>query len=119
MNIYQQNILDHYKHPRNFGKLNHADKSSTKANPSCGDQMEIDVKLDEDVIKDIKFRGVGCAISVAATSMLTEKVKNMKAQDIKKINFNEVQKMLGIPISTGRIKCAMLGLETLINVLGK
>ncbi len=117
MNIYQQNILDHYKNPKNFGRIKDANKSSTKANPSCGDNIVMDVVEKDGRIKDIKFEGTGCAISVASASMLTEKVKSMTKQEIQKLDIEDIKKMLGIEISTGRYKCANLSLDVLKRIV--
>ena len=78
--FYRENILDHYKSPRNYGELEHPDAHAEGMNPLCGDETAIAVKfgLDGETIEDIRFLGRGCAISVASTSMLTELVKGRK-----------------------------------------
>jgi len=115
--MYRQNILEHFESPSNFGEIKDATHIHKENNSSCGDSVEIFIKVEKDVIKDIKFNGSGCAISIASISMLTEKVKGMKIEDIMKIKEEEVINMLGIPISMARMKCAMLGLNGIKNTL--
>ncbi|QQG40327.1 MAG: SUF system NifU family Fe-S cluster assembly protein [Candidatus Aenigmatarchaeota archaeon] len=111
--MYQENVLDHYRHPRNKGALTRPDIKHSGQNPLCGDEIEIMAKLNGDVIKDVRFRGSGCAISQAAASMLTERIKGMALADVKRIERDDVVSMLGVPISATRMKCAMLGLVTM------
>lgn len=113
MDLYREEILDHYKNPRNFGKLEAPDRVGRAANSLCGDLVEMQLKLDGDVIKDVKFRGVGCAISTAAASMLTEKVKGKKIDEVKGWGQERMLGMLGISVSPTRLKCALLPLEAL------
>lgn len=112
--MYREHILEHYKYPRNFGKLEPADIDHKEDNPLCGDEIRMMVTVDgEDNVKDIKFHGRGCAISQASASMLTEKVKGWKLADVKALTRDHVVEMLGIPISPVRLKCAILSLVTL------
>lgn len=117
MDLYREELLDHYKNPRNFGKLENATKHIHEANPLCGDVIDLDVLVENDVIKDIKFSGQGCAISVAATSMLSEKVKGMSLEDAKKITRMEIVEMINPTLTMSRIKCATLGLKALQAIL--
>ncbi|MBI2564788.1 SUF system NifU family Fe-S cluster assembly protein [Candidatus Woesearchaeota archaeon] len=112
--IYKENILDHYKNPHNFGSIDTATFRYKEFNPLCGDQIEIFLELDQsNKVKDVKFKGNGCAISQAAISMLTDSIKNKNIQELKKIKDEDVLTMLGIPIGIVRIKCALLGLKAL------
>ncbi len=115
--LYQQQILDHFKDPQNFGKINRDCKCSEENNPMCGDQIEMSVCIADGQVKDIKFDGQGCAVSMASTSMLTEKVKGMKLEEVKKIGYADIEKMLGIPLSSSRKKCAYLGLQVLVKII--
>ena len=117
--IYKENILDHYKKPRNFGRLDNADFVHKELNPLCGDSIEISLKVNKNKIKDIKFDGHGCAISRAAMSMLTEKIKGMNVEDVLNLNHDDIMNMLGIKIGVVRMKCALLSLKTLHNALNK
>jgi len=115
--LYKENILDHYKNPRNFKKLKSFTNNASLENLTCGDEMEVFLKTEGDVIQDISFDARGCAISIAAMSMLSERVKGKKVSEIKKITDDDILKMLGIEKETPRIKCALLGIQTLRKAL--
>jgi nitrogen fixation NifU-like protein len=109
--LYMEQILDHYQDPRNFGTIEDADLSHEEGNPSCGDLVRVDIKLDGDKIADIKFSGKGCAISQASSSMLMERLEGGTLDDIKNLTKEDILDMLGIPIGPMRIKCALLSLK--------
>jgi nitrogen fixation protein NifU and related proteins len=111
--FYRDYILDHYRSPRNFGTLEQPDVSAEDVNPLCGDQIRVELKLDDGRISDVRFSGKGCAISQASTSMLLESVKGMKLADVAKLSKDAVLENVGIGISPTRMKCAMLGLRVL------
>ena len=111
--FYREYILDHYKNPRNFGRMEHATISHEEDNPLCGDVIGMDFQITEGVIEDIKFHGRGCAISQASASLLTERLKGLPLEDAKKIGKEEVLGELGIEISPARLKCALLSLKVL------
>jgi nitrogen fixation protein NifU and related proteins len=111
--FYRDYILDHYRNPRNFGRLDHFDAEAEDLNPLCGDQIRIQLKVDDGVVSDVRFSGKGCAISQASASMLTERVKGMKLSDVAKLPKDVVLEDVGIGISPTRMKCAMLGLRVL------
>ena len=113
MDMYAENILDHYKNPRNFGKLNNPTGTYKDSNPLCGDEVEIQLKLSGDKIDQIAFAGRGCAISRASTSMLTEQIQGREIGYVKNLTQQDIVSMLGIPIGPTRMKCALLGLRTL------
>ncbi len=114
MDIYGEIILDHFKNPRQAGLLDDAQITGEDFNPLCGDKVRLSVKLDDQgYIKGFGFSGDGCAISVASTSLLGEKILGEKLNDIVNMNSDEVLEMLEIPISPGRIKCALLGFSCL------
>lgn len=106
-------LLDHYQNPRNFGHLENPDIVYEEGNPSCGDQIRIEIKLEDNKIADIKFTGKGCTISQASASILTEIVKGKTLDEVKNFSKEEMLKALGIPISPIRLKCALLGLKVL------
>lgn len=108
--MYRENIIDHYKYPHNHGTIGNADIRQTENNPLCGDVVTVSLKLNDGKVKDIKFEGRGCAISQAATSMLTDDIKGKTLEEIKKISREDVVNMLGIEIGLVRTKCAVLGL---------
>lgn len=111
--FYRDYILDHYRHPRNFGHLERIDVQAEDLNPLCGDQIRMELELDDGIVKDVRFSGKGCAISQASASMLTERVKGMRLADIAKLSKDAVLEDVGIGISPTRMKCAMLGLRVL------
>ncbi len=113
--MYRENILDHFKNPRNFGKLNAPTFTHLEFNPVCGDQIELFVKLENNEVKDAKFTGGGCAISVASASMLTEKIKGMQFEKLKKLKESEILEMIGVPLGVVRKKCGLLPLKVLLN----
>ena len=113
--MYRENIIDHYKHPHNHGTVGNADIRQTENNPLCGDVVTVSLKLNDGKVKDIKFEGRGCAISQAATSMLTDDIKGKTLEEIKKISREDVVNMLGIEIGLVRTKCATLGLVAVRN----
>jgi len=96
--LYQQVILDHCKHPRNFHELSNATCSAQGHNPLCGDQLKLYLALDGELIKDVSFLGSGCCISKASASLLTESVKGKSKADVQKM-FNQVHEM----VTTGKI----------------
>jgi nitrogen fixation protein NifU and related proteins len=111
--FYRDYILDHYRHPRNFGQLEHPDAEAEDLNPLCGDEIRMQLKVDDGVVSDLRFSGKGCAISQASASMLTEAVKGMKLSDVATLSKDVVLDNVGIGISPTRMKCAMLGLRVL------
>lgn len=104
-------ILEHYKNPQNFGRLEDPDISHEEGNPACGDQIQIDIKLDQGRISDIRFSGKGCAISQAAASILTEEIKGKTLEEVKEFDKQQMLDLLGIEISGMRLKCALLALK--------
>jgi nitrogen fixation protein NifU and related proteins len=119
--LYREVILDHYKNPRGHGVIEDADASAEGQNPLCGDEVAIYVALgdDGDTIDEVKFSGRGCAISQAATSMLTEMVQGRKASEIATMPRDELLEEIGIPLTPIRLKCALLGLGVLKVALHK
>ena len=111
--MYREYILDHYKNPRNFGRLEDADISHEENNPLCGDVVGMDIKTRDGVIDDVRFHGRGCAISQASASLLTERLKGMSLEDAREIGKQDVLEELGIEISPARLKCALLALKVL------
>ena len=106
--IYREIILDHYRNPRNKGKIDNPDVVIHDSNPLCGDQIDIYLKVVEGQIKDIKFDGKGCAISQASASMLTEMVMDKPLTTAKDISKDEVLENIGLTnLGPARIKCAL------------
>jgi nitrogen fixation NifU-like protein len=113
--MYREVILDHYKNPRGHGVIEGADAAAEGQNPLCGDEVSIYVAFggDGNTIADVKFRGRGCAISQAATSMLTDMVKGRSANEVATMPRDELLEEVGIPLTPVRLKCALLGLGVL------
>jgi len=108
--MYRQQILDHYKNPRNYGEMADPDFSHVGENPSCGDTIKVDVKLadDDETIEQVSFTGDGCAISQAAASLLTKKLPGKSIDELQAMDTDDIVDMLGVDISPMRIKCAVL-----------
>ena len=113
--MYREVILDHYKNPHGHGVIEGADAEADGQNPLCGDEVSIYVAFGEDgeTIDEVKFSGRGCAISQAATSMLTEMVKGRQATEIASLPKEQLLDEIGIPLTPVRLKCAILGLGVL------
>lgn len=117
--MYQEVILQHYRAPRNFGPLDGADRVGEESNPLCGDHITLRLKVDaaSHKIEEVRFQGDGCAISVASTSMLTEKLAGISLEEAAKLSQEDVLKSLGIPLSPVRVKCALTGYSALGRAL--
>lgn len=119
MSIYMENIIDLYKNPLNQGELENPTVTHRAYNPLCGDDITVDLILDDNVVKDVKHRGIGCAISQAAVSMLTEEIKGKTTENVMKLKKEDVIDMLGIELGPVRLKCALLGLESIHEAIDK
>jgi nitrogen fixation protein NifU and related proteins len=112
--LYRENILEHYKHPRHWGELDEPDLEFFDSNPLCGDELKVQIKVDgEGRVADVAFSGHGCAISQAAASMASDEVIGMPVEELLKLDREFVLDLLGIDISATRIKCALLSLKVL------
>jgi nitrogen fixation protein NifU and related proteins len=110
--LYRDQILEHYKRPHNFGRLEEFDLDYEDNNPLCGDEQHIFVQLDDDGrVAEVSFEGKGCAISTAATSLLTDELQGKTREELLTMPKEVVLDLLGIDISATRMKCAMLGLK--------
>ncbi|MGA3404921.1 MAG: Fe-S cluster assembly sulfur transfer protein SufU [Candidatus Bathyarchaeia archaeon] len=111
--IYKDIILDYYRHPRNFGDLPDPDVRAKDSNPLCGDVIEMQLRIRDGKIDDLRFKGRGCAISQASASMLTELAKGKTLDEMKALGKEDILNMLGIDPGPTRIKCALLGLKVI------
>jgi nitrogen fixation NifU-like protein len=111
--LYREQILEHYKRPHNWGELEEYDLEFEDFNPSCGDQLKVQLKLDDGVISRIGFSGHGCAISQASASLVSDEVIGMSVDELVKLDRQTILDLLGIEISATRIKCALLSLKVL------
>jgi len=119
-NLYQETILDELKNPQNYGELPDADVVVEETNASCGDEVTVFIKTDDTgySILDIRWTGVGCAISQASMSLLSEKIKGMSIAEIQNLSKEEMEELVGVDqISVGRVKCLMLGLKAVQKAL--
>lgn len=112
-NIYIEEVISRYNQPINSGSLEEFDVSATDVNPVCGDSIKIQMKFQDDTIKEIKFQGQGCAISQASVDILIDSMKDKNIEDVKKLTSEEFINKLGIELSPLRLKCALLGLKVL------
>jgi len=113
MDYYREYILDHYRNPRNYGTLEHPNAHAEDSNPLCGDQLAIDLLVEDDRVKEVRFKGRGCAISQASASMLSEMIEGHTVDEIIQLGKDDVLDALGISISPARTKCAFLSLRVL------
>jgi nitrogen fixation NifU-like protein len=111
--FYREYILDHYKNPRNFGRIEQPDITHEEYNPLCGDMVGMDFRVRDGVIEDVQFHGRGCAISQASASLMTERLRGMTMEDARQVSKEDVLDELGIEISPARLKCALLPLKVL------
>ncbi|MCA9381595.1 iron-sulfur cluster assembly scaffold protein [Candidatus Dojkabacteria bacterium] len=118
MNEEQLNILDHYKHPRNFEKPNFDSTHSFKeSNLTCGDEIEVKLIIKDDRVEDVSFSGEGCSLCIAGASMLTEQIFGKSIQELKSITNESILNMVGIDVTPAREKCILLGLDALKGAL--
>ncbi len=111
--FYRENILDHYKNPRNHGHIDHPSAVAEGVNPLCGDELAIELKVEDGIVTDVRYNGRGCAISQAAASMLSDAVKGRAVSELSQIGKDDVLDELGIPLTPIRLKCAMLSVGVL------
>lgn len=111
--IYKEDILDHYKNPRNFGQLDDPDIRVVANNPLCGDKLSMDLSIKEGIVEDVRFSGRGCAISQASASMLTEEMVGKRLDELAGTTRQDILDNLGIQVSYARMKCATLSLGLL------
>ncbi len=116
--LYRAEILEHYRHPHNFGTLDAPDVVQEGSNPLCGDRLTLMLGIDEEGrVDEVAFTGRGCAISQASASMLTDRVRGLSLAEVAKLGRQDVLDELGIEISPARLKCALLSVDTLRRAL--
>jgi len=119
MDVYREIILDHYKHPHNFGHIAHPSSSHTLYNSACGDKITMEITVDKkDKVTEVKFSGEGCAISQASASLLTDLVLGKTKKEIMKLNSDTIFSLLNTELTASRVKCAVLPLEVLQKAVG-
>ena len=116
--IYHEMIVDYSRNPINYGEIENHDVTFHDSNPLCGDSIDIDMKIDDNKVTDIKFHGKGCAICMACSSVLTEITKGKTLDEARTIEKNDVLSELGLEhLQAVRIKCALLSLKVLKSAL--
>ena len=115
--MYKEHILELYKSPSNFGILKNPSHEKTAHNSVCGDEITVQLLVKENRIKDIKFSGSGCVISMVASSMLTDKIKGAGVSEVKKMKPEKVLELLKMKLNPARIKCALLAFEAVKGAL--
>jgi len=112
--LYREAILDHYKHPHNFGEIDDADLEFEDTNPLCGDELKVQLKVGDDGrVETVRFSGQGCAISQASASMISDEIKGLTVEELRGLDKNAILELLGIDISATRMKCALLSLKVI------
>ncbi|MBI3115156.1 MAG: iron-sulfur cluster assembly scaffold protein, partial [Candidatus Kerfeldbacteria bacterium] len=107
--MYRQNVLDHAKHPRHWGLLEHADQRAHADNPLCADALDVTVKFADGTIADLGFQGEGCTIMKAGASMLAEAVVGKSVAEARQLTVDDVVRLFGVSVNPARLKCATLG----------
>ncbi|HLC90219.1 MAG TPA: iron-sulfur cluster assembly scaffold protein [Candidatus Nanoarchaeia archaeon] len=115
--LYKENIIDHYKHPRHLGRLGKYSCTHLEHNPLCGDRFQVYLSLDGERVTDVSFEGQGCAISMASMSLLSEKIMGMSTVEVRRLGPWDIFNLLGIKISHTRSKCALLSLKAVQQAL--
>jgi nitrogen fixation NifU-like protein len=111
--LYREYILEHYKRPHHFGELENPDLEFYDTNPLCGDELRVQLRVEDGKVADIAFSGQGCAISQASASMVSDEIIGMPVDDLLRLDKQFVLDLLGIDISATRMKCALLSLKVL------
>ena len=111
--LYSDILLDHFRHPRNYGDLTAPDISYENLNPLCGDRIRIQVRLNDSIVEEARFKGDGCAISLAAASLLTELIRGVRIDELSNVSDDRLLTALESDIKPARIACALLPLEAL------
>jgi nitrogen fixation NifU-like protein len=111
--LYRDYILEHYKRPRNFGELEPHDLQAHEFNPLCGDELGVQIRVEDGRVADLRFHGHGCAISQASASIASEELIGMPLDEVAALDADWLFELLGIPISATRRKCALLGLKAM------
>lgn len=121
MDLYADNILEHYRNPRGKQEVRSKKQNVThnESNPACGDEITVGLNIHDNHIQDICWNGTGCAISQAAMSMLSEELSGKSLEEVDALTKENILTLLGVPIGPRRMKCALLGLHTLKNALRK
>jgi nitrogen fixation NifU-like protein len=120
MNEFQENLLENYKNPKNYGDpIFDVTASAKEDNLTCGDSIEVFLEIENDKLSNISFKAEGCSISIGTMSILSEELKEMSLGNIKELEYNDIQKLIQIELTPSRIRCATLGLEAIQKALNE
>ncbi|HEU4508906.1 MAG TPA: iron-sulfur cluster assembly scaffold protein [Pyrinomonadaceae bacterium] len=111
--LYSDILLDHFRHPRNYGDLTAPDITYENVNPLCGDRIRIEIRVNDSIVEEARFKGDGCAISLAAASLLTELIRGIPIDELSNFSNDRLITALESEIKPARIACALLPLEAL------
>lgn len=118
--MYLEEVMELYGERPNYGRLIKSSVSANEINPACGDELDVDLVVENGIIKDVGYTNKkGCFVTLIAASVLTEKIKGMKVEDVKKINKNDIDKLLGEKVIETRISCELLPLEAIKKAIEK
>lgn len=118
MDLYREEVMDHYEHPRNQGELKDPDFEGRDSNASCGDMVQFQIRVEKGILVEVKWKGIGCAITTAAASKLSEWLVNKKVDDIQKMSEDElVKNAIGFEVNPGRVKCLTLPVRVIMRLL--
>lgn len=111
--LYREHVLDHYRHPRNVGRLPAANAQASGYNPLCGDVVHVQLQITDGTVAAMTFTGQGCAISVATASLLSDHVAGQAVTAVQHQSLRDIEALLGVKLPPARIKCGLLALETI------
>lgn len=117
MDIYREEFMEIYKNPMNEGTLEKPSVVEHGVNEACGDEMDLYLKIEGDRVTDASFKAASCSVGIVASAILTDEIKGKKISEIKKFSKEDLLKLIGVNLTTSRIKCAILPLETLHKAL--
>ena len=115
--IYQEEVLEHYRHPQNFGVLKNPTHTGAAENPLCGDSITLELRVKSGKVADIGFTGSGCALSTASASLFTEWMRDKSVEQLKKVKDKQLFKLIKVPITPARHQCVLLPLTALKRIL--
>lgn len=116
-NLYNEQLLDHYNHPKNKGPLENPDVQSGVYNPACGDSISIDARIKDGMVIECKFQAGGCVISCAGASMLVEKIIGLSIEEIMAFDKQTMLDLLQLELGPNRLRCGLLPLEAVHNAI--
>lgn len=117
--LYQEEILEHYRHPDHHGRLTKPTITRAERNASCGDELIFDLAINNDIVTDVAFEGDGCAISQATASMLTNELIGQPIDVIMELTTDDIIELVHIPLGPTRLKCALLSLQAVTTAIAE